>query len=738
MARRKGFAGLVTVAGVALVAAFAPATAVAHPACASAATTFLSLNAGWAGELPTGEELAEAECSLVDVEAALNQNIETTAAADPIDPLVPLFNKSANMTLRGYSARNLPLTSALAGINSDLAFKGNYAIQGHWNGFRILDVSDPANPTQVSNYEACVHPSGQGDVVVYGDLLIRTWDSASNTTALTCGGQSVGTGFEGIHLFNIADPANPVYIRKLRMSATENDPGAPAGCGAHTATAVPDAARGYLYLYVGGSSGACTGIDIVRIKISDPTDAVYLRRAAAGRQCHDNNVIMGTVNLAMCAGGNGFSVLKFDPAIDPDAVGGIANPALQISRSLGVGTGHSGSFSYDGKVLIFGHEPGGGTQAQCQAGSSTLNKSLFFIDPATGNTLGTFVHVRPQGNQENCTWHNFNVVPTHKGNIVVTGNYQSGISVVDFTNPAVPQEIAYADPAPLTPSTPIVTGGDWSTYWHNGRLYEADIRRGLLVWDLNEDSVLRAKTLTGDHNPQTQTSSYEQDLTGPTIEVVSPASGPYTQGGSIPALYSCADTGGSGGVESCVGTVANGSPFDTSSAGTKQFTVTAKDNAGNVTTKTVDYVVNHVTGTVTGTVPGTLSLTVGPPATFGAFTPGVARTYNTQTSANVISTGGDALLSVADGSSTNTGHLVNGAFFLPQPLKARALNAANPGTVFANVGSAAAPLNLLTYGGPASNDPVTLQFEQQIAANDPLRTGTYSKTLTFTLSTTAP
>ena len=48
------------------------------------------------------------------------------------------------------------------------------------------------------------------------------------------------------------------------------------------------------------------------------------------------------------------------------------------------------------------------------------------------------------------------------------------------------------------------------------------------------------------------------------------------------------------------------------------------------------------------------------------------------------------------------------------------------------------PLNLLAYGGPISNDAVTLDFKQSIGAGDPLRTGTYSKTLTFTLSTTTP
>ena len=57
--------------------------------------------------------------------------------------------------------------------------------------------------------------------------------------------------------------------------------------------------------------------------------------------------------------------------------------------------------------------------------------------------------------------------------------------------------------------------------------------------------------------------------------------------------------------------------------------------------------------------------------------------------ANVVSTAGEALLSVADPSSTATGHLVNGAFSLPPALQARARNAANTGTTYANVGSAA-------------------------------------------------
>jgi amidase len=140
-----------------------------------------------------------------------------------------------------------------------------------------------------------------------------------------------------------------------------------------------------------------------------------------------------------------------------------------------------------------------------------------------------------------------------------------------------------------------------------------------------------------------------------------------------------------------------------------------------------------VAAPIGGTVAATLSLTLGTPATFGAFTPGVARDYLASTTANVISTAGDATLSVADPSSNATGRLVNGSFSLVQALQARANNGA-----YAAVGGSAAPTPLLTYNNPISNDSVAIGFKQSIGANEGLRTGTYSKTLTFTLSTTNP
>ena len=67
---------------------------------------------------------------------------------------------------------------------------------------------------------------------------------------------------------------------------------------------------------------------------------------------------------------------------------------------------------------------------------------------------------------------------------------------------------------------------------------------------------------------------------------------------------------------------------------------------------------------------------------------------------------------------SDPGHLMNGTFALP-----------------------VAAGGLVLQGGldrAGLERPVTITFKQHIDAGDALRTGAYSKTLTFTLSTTTP
>ena len=118
-------------------------------------------------------------------------------------------------------------------------------------------------------------------------------------------------------------------------------------------------------------------------------------------------------------------------------------------------------------------------------------------------------------------------------------------------------------------------------------------------------------------------------------------------------------------------------------------------------------------GDVGGTVPATLSLVLGPAATFGAFVPGLDRDYTASTTATVTSTAGDAALSFS-----GPDHLTNGTFTLPSPLVVE--------------------WTPKTWSAPVANAAVPLSFKQHIGAADALRTGSYSTTLTWTLSTTTP
>jgi len=273
---------------------------------------------------------------------------------------------------------------------------------------------------------------------------------------------------------------------------------------------VPDLENDRLLVYNNSAPG---GFDMIQVPLSDPASASYVGAFATGGGCHDWAVMLGDVKRAACSGGGGFRMFS----LGGPSGGSLDNP--QLLYFVPFYSGHSAAFTWDGKYLVFGWEPGGGSGARCTATGTQVTpttiqdddmKSYFFFDVETGDQVGQFVLPRDQTLLENCTIHNYNIVPTDKRYVLVSGNYQSGISVVDFTDPTNAHEIAYADPAPLVDPDPpvgIELGGDWSTYWYNGRIYESDITRGLLVWELSDPVVAGAKKF--DHlNPQTAMTSF--------------------------------------------------------------------------------------------------------------------------------------------------------------------------------------------------------------------------------------
>jgi hypothetical protein len=182
--------------------------------------------------------------------------------------------------------------------------------------------------------------------------------------------------------------------------------------------------------------------------------------------------------------------------------------------------------------------------------------------------------------------------------------------------------------------------------------------------------------------------------------------------------------------------------YETGGTKTATLTVTYADGqtaTGTVTAADVPApLFTRVNGDVGASVATILSLTLGAPADFGSFQPSIAKDYTASTTANVLATSGDAALTVFDPSTTATGHLVNADYALPSALQAKATSSVGTGGAFADVGGPTTPTSLLTYTGAANDKTVTLAFQQHVGTTDPLRAGHYSKTLTFSLSTTTP
>jgi hypothetical protein len=390
--------------------------------------------------------------------------------------------------------------------NSDLAFWGNLAFHGDYDGFRIIDISDPDNPQLVSRTRC---NGDQGDIVVWEDILVRSWN-APKTVERSCDGTTVPIGFEGVHIFDISNLADPVLVGEVELSAR---PGADApGCGSHTATLVPDLADSRVLVYNATSGGnpalppgltECDWLDILQVPLDDPGAATHLHREPleGGHAAHDSGVILGDANLLAVASGhmsNVFSIGAPRGGTPEDPV-----PLFTIEEP-GVGVGgnwHSAALTWDGEVIIMGWEPGGGSLPECEESDPPVKKSAFFYDADTGAKLGQWTLPRPQSSAENCTIHNYNVVPLRSGRYMLTlGNYQAGTWVVDFTNPAAATTVAWSDPPPLVPTQ---LGGAWSSYWYNNYIYESEITKGLNVFRVSDRRLAGAIRLP--HlNPQTQ------------------------------------------------------------------------------------------------------------------------------------------------------------------------------------------------------------------------------------------
>lgn len=102
-----------------------------------------------------------------------------------------------------------------------------------------------------------------------------------------------------------------------------------------------------------------------------------------------------------------------------------------------------------------------------------------------------------------CTSHNFNILPMKdKNQYIATVGYRSaGLSVVDFSDPAAPEELVFYHQLDdgMIPDV-------WSGYWYNGRVYTNDnvAARGISVYELDGTSAKEVRFFKTRLNPQVQ------------------------------------------------------------------------------------------------------------------------------------------------------------------------------------------------------------------------------------------
>ena len=174
-------------------------------------------------------------------------NDMSTMAPSP-DPRVGLHAGMMDAAEASWNLRVLsktpPSPKFLGSTNSDMAFSGNYVIQGSYNGYQVWDISNPSHPTlRFGNY--C--PASQSDVSVYRNLLFVS--AEGNTGRIDCGDQGVKDTvsqerIKGVRIFDVTDMEHPRNLANVQTCR-----------GSHTHTLVVDPKdHDNVYIYVSGSS----------------------------------------------------------------------------------------------------------------------------------------------------------------------------------------------------------------------------------------------------------------------------------------------------------------------------------------------------------------------------------------------------------------------------------------------------------------------------------------------------
>ncbi len=419
-------------------------------------------------------------------------------------------------------------------VNSDLAFMGNYVIQGNYSGMQIWDISNPSKPVLRTAY---VCPGSQSDVSVYGHLLFVSAEATNGR--IDCGLEGVkdtasADRARGIRIYDIADIEHPKSVKVVQTCR-----------GSHTNTLVTDPHDpANVYIYVSGSANVrpseelagCSGgqlgddpstalfrIEVIQVPVDHPEDA---RIVSSPRIFHDlvaatrhgeSSADSATQAAALARMGIPPGTLRRWAGMGPTQCHDItAYPAiglaggacsgygllLDIRQPRPAGPDQRGRRHEHGGLALRDIQQRrvddhllrrvGRRRAAALPGDATSMNGAPTRSTAQQRQMTFQSYYKmsaPQTSFENCVAHNGSLIPIPGRDIMVQAWYQGGISVFEFTDPAHPHEIAFFDRGPMD-STKLVDGGYWSAYWYNGYIVGSEISRGLDLFQLKASGLI--------------------------------------------------------------------------------------------------------------------------------------------------------------------------------------------------------------------------------------------------------
>ncbi len=419
---------------------------------------------------------------------------------------------------------NVPKPEALADIHTDMAFQGDYAYVGNYYGFSVYDIKNPKKTRLVSSV-VCPGGQMDVTVygnLLFGSVDSSRNDDSCGSTSQPA---SVKESWEGMRIFDISDKANPRYIKSVETNCgSHTHTLVPDRRGENVyvyvssyspSAAFPDCQPPHdLISIIKVPLRNPTAASVIATPNLFPDGGFggvpgsYPNGKSATTGCHDITAYPEKGIAAGACMGDGILLDIRDPERP--------RVTAQVRDETNFAFWHSATFNNSGTKVIFTDELGGGTRATCNEAIGPNRGANAYYDIVQGQLVfkGYFKIARHQADSENCVAHNGSLIPVKGRDIMVQAWYQGGISVVDFTDSANAKEIAFFERGP-DDTAPALSGGFWSAYYYNGYIYGSDFNLGLDVLKINDPRTNQANSVKSRLlNAQTQ-ESYPDHGHGP-------------------------------------------------------------------------------------------------------------------------------------------------------------------------------------------------------------------------------